>query len=324
MWNSIPRMVRFLTIQSNIRFVVLLISGVLLLGGCNSYISRIVLQSFGSLGETIPSPPQMITTPFVPNANLAVAWAGHATVLIQMHDKLILTDPFLTNTLGMVVKRFVKTGLNPALLPKLDAVLISHIHFDHFNYGSLDMLPKNGVLAVPLGAAEYTPDFGFQETDEMKPWQVIEKDGLRVTAVPVQHFNGRYGFDAAWMGTLGYTGYVIQYKDYTVFFAGDTGYNPEMFKEIGRRFKIDLAIIPIAPGSSGGMGSRVHANPRGALEIFKDVDAKYMLPMHFGTLFYGPATNPNGPLDQLREMAAQEHVAERIIGLQVGEQRVLY
>ena len=294
------------------------------LNGCNSYISRIVLQSFGSLGETIPPPPQMITTPFVPNANLAVAWAGHATVLIQMHDKLILTDPFLTNTLGMVVKRFVKTGLNPALLPKLDAVLISHIHFDHFSYGSLDMLPKGGILAVPLGAAEYTPDLGFQEVDEMKPWQTIENDGLRVTAVPVQHFNGRYGFDAAWMGTLGYTGYVIQYKEYTVFFAGDTGYNPEMFKEIGRRFKIDLAIIPIAPGSSNGLGSRVHANPRGALEIFKDVGARYMVPMHFGTLFYGPATNPTGPIDQLREIAAQENIGERIIGLQVGEQRVLY
>jgi N-acyl-phosphatidylethanolamine-hydrolysing phospholipase D len=294
------------------------------LNGCSSYISRIVLQSFSSFGEPIPVPPHMITTPVLPNANLAVAWAGHATVLIQIHDKIILTDPFLTNTLGMVVKRYVKTALDPSLLPKVDVTLISHIHFDHFNYGSLDMLPKNGILAVPLGAADYTPELGFEEVDELKPWQMIERDGVRITAVPVQHFNGRYGFDAAWMGTLGYTGYIIQYKEYTVFFAGDTGYNSELFKEIGRRFAIDLAIIPIAPGSSNGLGSRVHANPLGALEIFKDVGAKLMLPMHYGTLFYGPTTNPNEAVEVLRRAAANQNLSDRVIGLEMGEQRILF
>ena len=304
--------------------ILYLIPFLLLIGGCNSYISRIVLQSFGKIGETIPDPPHMITTPILPNANLAVSWAGHATVLIQIHDKIIITDPFLTNTLGMVVKRYVKSGLDPALLSKVDVTLISHIHFDHFSYGSLDMLPKNGLLAVPLGAAEYTPDFGFKEVDEMKPWQMIERDGVKITAVPVQHFTGRYGFDGAWMGRLGYTGYVIQYKEFTVFFAGDTGYNPEMFKEIGRRFDIDLALIPIAPGSSAGLGSAVHANPRGALEIFKDVRAKLMMPMHFGTLFYGPTTNPHESIDLLRQLAAQQNLSDKIIGLEVGEQSILF
>lgn len=294
------------------------------LSGCSSYISRIVLQSFGKIGETIPDPPHMITTPILPNANLAVSWAGHATVLIQIHDKIILTDPFLTNTLGILVKRYVKTGLDPALLSKVDFTLISHIHFDHFSYGSLDMLPKNGVLAVPEGAADYTPDFGFKEVSELKPWEMIERDGVRITAVPVQHFTGRYGFDAAWMGAQGYTGYVIQYKEYTVFFAGDTGYDPELFKEIGRRFTVDLAIVPIAPGSLTGLGGRVHTGPVGALQIFKDVGAKYMMPMHFGTLFYGPTTNPNESIDALRQAAAKQNLSDKVIGLEVGEQRILF
>jgi L-ascorbate metabolism protein UlaG (beta-lactamase superfamily) len=197
----------------------------------------------------------MITTPVLQNPTLAVSWVGHATVLVQIHDKIIITDPFLTNTMGLVAKRFVGPGLDPKLLPKVDATVVSHIHFDHFDYGSLDMLPKNGILAVPQGAAEYTPDFGFKDVYELKPWEAVERDGLRITAVPAQHFTGRYGFDGAWMGNLGYTGYVVEYEGVTVFFAGDTGYNPELFKEIGRRFKIDLAIVPIAPGSSGGLGS---------------------------------------------------------------------
>ncbi|MBF8295915.1 MAG: Lactamase protein [Bacteroidetes bacterium] len=296
----------------------------LALSGCSSYISRIVLQSFGRIGQPIPAPPRMITTPVLQNTNLAVSWVGHATVLLQIHDKIFITDPFLTSTIGMLVKRSVRPGLDPALLPKVDFTLISHIHLDHFNYGSLDMLPKSGVLAVPKGAAEYTPDFGFKEVSELGPWQMIERDGVRVTAVPVQHFTGRYGFDGAWLGSIGYTGYVIEYNGLVVFFAGDTGYNPELFKEIGRQFKVDLAIVPIAPGSLVGVGSRVHTGPLGALAIFKDVGAKYLLPVHYGTLFYGSDANPNEPMDRLREAAAQQNLSDRVIGLEVGEQRVLF
>ncbi len=158
----------------------------------------------------------------------------------------------------------------------------------------------------------------------MKPWDVIERDSVRITAVPVQHFAGRYGIDRGWMGERGYTGYVIEYRGIVVFFAGDTGYNPELFKEIGRRFKIDLAIIPIAPSSGNGFGSHVHTSPLGALEIFKDVGAKFMMPMHFGTMLFGSTANPNRPLEILNADAAQQGISDRIVALEVGEQRILY
>ena len=304
--------------------IVSLIFLLLMTSGCASYVQRIVLQSLGRITQPIPEPPRMITTPILPDPNLAVAWVGHATILFQIHDKVFITDPFLTNTIGMLVKRFVKPGLDPSLLTRVDATLISHIHFDHFSYGSLDMLPKNGILTVPLGAIDYTPDFGFKEVDEMKPWDVIERDGVRITAVPVQHFSGRYGFDTPWLGNEGYTGYVVEYEGVTVFFAGDTGYNPELFKEIGRRFKIDLALVPIAPGSSAGLGSRIHAGPLGALEIFKDVGARYLVPIHYGTLFYGSDANPKEPLDRLLEVAAKQGLSDKVIGLEIGEQRIVF
>jgi N-acyl-phosphatidylethanolamine-hydrolysing phospholipase D len=299
---------------------------VLLLGltGCSSYVQRIVVQSLGRLGEPVPSPSHMITTPMLPDPSLAVGWIGHATVLIQIHDKIIITDPFLTNTMGFIAKRFVAPGIDPKLLTKVDATLISHIHFDHFDYGSIDKLPKNGILATPYGAAEYTPDFGFKQDYELKPWEAAESEGMRITAVPAQHFTGRYGFDGSWMGTSGYTGYVIEYRGVTVFFAGDTGYNPELFKEIGRRFRIDLAIVPIAPASPYGLGSRIHANPAGALMIYRDLGATYLMPMHFGTLFYGSDSNPSEPIDRLRELAAKEGVADKVIGLEIGEQRIVF
>jgi N-acyl-phosphatidylethanolamine-hydrolysing phospholipase D len=304
--------------------LLLAIALLLTLSGCSSYVQRIVMQSLGRLGESVPAPAHMITTPILDNPTLAVSWVGHATVLIQIHDKIIITDPFLTNTMGLVAKRFVGAGLDPKILSRVDATLISHIHFDHLDYGSLSMLPKNGILAIPEGAAECTPEFGFRDVYELKRWQMIEDNGMRITAVPALHFTGRYGFDGAWLGTLGYTGYVIEYNDVVVFFAGDTGYNPELFKEIGRRFKIDLAIIPIAPGSLTGVGGRIHVGPVGALAIYKDLGAKFMMPMHFGTLFYGSDSNPNEPINKLREVAASEGLSDKIVGLEVGEQRVVF
>ena len=103
----------------------------------------------------------------------------------------------------------------------------------------------------------------------------------------------------------------------------DTGYNPEMFKEIGRRYKIDVAILPIAPGSSQGLGSRIHVNSRGAVQIFNDLRARFMVPMHFSTISYGSDANPGLPAELLQEAAKEAGVLERVIPLKIGEQRIL-
>jgi N-acyl-phosphatidylethanolamine-hydrolysing phospholipase D len=307
------------------RYLAFIFAGLLIMAsGCQSYITRTVWQSFSTIGDPIPPAPDTIKTPLLQNAGLAVAWIGHATTLIQIHDKIFLTDPLFTNTIGMLVKRAARPGIDPSILQKVDFIFISHLHFDHLSYGSLDMLPKNGTLIFPDGLAAYIPGFGFKNVEEMKPGDSIEIDSVRITAVPAQHFNGRYGIDRDWIGDRGYTGYVFEYKGITVFFAGDTGYNSESFKEIGRRFKIDLAIIPIAPAFGSTLGSYVHVNPRGALEIFKDVRAKYMMPVHFGTMLYGSTTNPQAPLNVLKADAKEERMSDKIIALGVGEQKILY
>jgi N-acyl-phosphatidylethanolamine-hydrolysing phospholipase D len=295
----------------------------LLLPGCSSYVTRTVSQSISRIGTPIPDPPRMITTPVLPDPELAVSWVGHATVLIQIHDKLFITDPLFTNTIGMLVTRFVKPGLDPAILPKLDFTLISHMHMDHLSYGSLGELPKDGILIFPTGLTAYVPEFGFRDVVELGKWGELNADSVRITAVPVQHFSGRYGFDGAWLGAECYTGYVIEYRGVVVFFAGDTGYDPDVFKEIGRRFRIDLAIVPIAPGGPTGLGGRVHVNPNGALQILKDVGARFLMPMHFGTMYYGSVPSGPGPLEQLRVAAEEQGLSQCVIGLEVGEQRVV-
>lgn len=303
--------------------IVVILAVIIVLAGCSSWAARMFTRSLGRVGAPIDPAPGTITTALHEDAALAVGWVGHATALVQMHDKLIMTDPLLTNSVGIVLKRFVMPGLDPAILPKLDAVLISHTHFDHFSFGSLDMLPKNGALMIPSGALRYTPDFGFRAVHELDPWEAVEEDGVRITAVPVQHFSGRYGFDSAWMRDHGFTGYVVEYKNQAIFFGGDTGYHPELFKEVGRRFDIDLAVIPIGPGGSWEVGSRIHVHPRGALMIFEDVQADYMVPVHHKTLFYGSEQDPSQSIKTLRALAAEMNLTDRIIDLEIGEQRIV-
>ncbi len=305
-------------------FIPYILASSLLLSSCSGYIQRMVVRSLERMGDPVEPAPQIITTPILDNPPLAVAWVGHATVLLQIGDKVFLTDPLFTDHIGMVVKRYIGPGLDPAALSRVDYTLISHIHFDHFSFGSIDMLPKNGILVVPSGLLRYTPDFGFREIRELKAWEYVEEDGVRVTAVPVQHFSGRYGIDNVWMGQKGYTGYVLEHQGLAVFVGGDTGYHPEIFKEVGRRFRVDVAVLPIAPGSSVGMGSRVHVGPRGALTIMQDLGATYMVPMHHRTMFYGSDGNPFQAIEQLRMIASEEGLRDRIIDLDIGEQRILF
>ncbi|MGB2868165.1 MAG: MBL fold metallo-hydrolase [Bacteroidota bacterium] len=275
-----------------------------------------------TLGQPVEQVLQKNPSPILPKVGLSVLWVGHATMLVQIRDKVFLTDPVFTNTVGLVARRSVEPGLEASAITRLDYTLISHLHFDHFNYESLEMVPKEGKLFLPPGGAEYTPEFGFSETHEMKPWEVVEENGVKITAVPVRHFGGRYGFDILWMQDQGYTGYVIEYGGTTVFFGGDTGYGPE-FAEIGKRFSIDVALLPISPVEPREFMSRVHLDPKEAVQAFKDLHARFMIPMHYATFFQGLEPKPTYAGDLLKEIVEREQLQERIIILQIGEQRIL-
>ncbi len=295
----------------------------LFLSGCSPMVGRFMAKSVNQFSRPVEPIREKITHPVLSNVELSVLWVGHATMLIQIGDKVFLTDPLFTKTVGMVMKRSVEPGIDPLSLKTLDFVLVSHTHFDHFSYGSLDMLPRDASLILPLGALAYTPDFSFRHLQELKPWESLEEDGVRITAVPVQHFSGRYGFDILWMKKKGYTGYVVEYQGITVFFGGDTGYHPELFKEIGRKFNIDLALLPIGPIEPRDFMERNHVDPLQALLIFEDVGARIMIPMHHRTLDQGFDPSPTYAIEQLQSLADARGLAERIISLEIGEQRIL-
>ena len=239
-----------------------------------------------------------------------IHWIGHATMLIQIYDKWILTDPNFSDSLGLVVKRYIYPPTDLEYLPIMDAVIISHTHFDHLDKSTLSSLKIKGNLLVPKGAGFYIPKIHRENTIEMLPWDQVNKNELEITAVPARHFGGRWLLDNLWDGDP-YTGYVIKYKDVTIYFAGDTGYQPKVFKEIGKKFDIDIALLPVGP--SKGPNNPVHINPSEAVDTYLDLNAKYLIPMHYGTFY----RSMDSELPDL--MKALEPLGKKAIVLSIGE-----
>jgi L-ascorbate metabolism protein UlaG (beta-lactamase superfamily) len=249
--------------------------------------------------------------------DITVSWIGHATLLVGIRGHWLLTDPVFSERLVGVLRRQVEPALAPSELPPLDAILISHAHFDHLDLPSLRRL-SDAPLLVPSGLPAVLPrDLPQHRVIALDTWQSWTSGELRITAVPASHGDGRYLIDRWHKRT--HTGWVIEIGDRTVYFAGDTGYVAEQAREIGRRFQIDVGLIPVGPAGRTGWIERlrasVHANPDAALDLFRDTGAQWMVPIHFGT-FFQPAGKE---LPAIEAAVARHHLERSVRILAIGE-----
>lgn len=248
-------------------------------------------------------------------ADQAATFVGHATVLLQWQGKNVLTDPnFVPRVL--VPKRLVEPGISVHQLPALDAIVISHAHFDHLVKPSLRQLPKDVPLIVPTGVGELITPLGFRRVYELNWWEAYEHDGLKIVLVPAKHWGRRTPRDR----DRGYGGFVIEHRGHHAFFAGDTAYF-KGFLEIGQAFPIELALMPIGAYRPPSF-RQVHCNPEDALQAFHDLHARYLVPIHWGTfrLSYEPIDEPIAWLEQL---SAANGYQGRVRILQHGQTLVL-
>lgn len=215
-------------------------------------------------------------------ASLHVTYIGHASTYIQ-NDKLsILTDPQFSERASPIKflgpKRFQKPALTIEELPGLDAVVISHNHYDHLDLPSLVALHRRFQPAfyVPLGNARYLQEAGIDRVIELDWWQ--SKDFVQL--VPVQHWSARGVRDrnrALWGG------FVLTLSQKKIFFAGDTGYGPH-FKMIRDQLgPMDLSILPIGAYEPRDFMKTQHMNPEDAVQAHLDLDSKQSFAIHFET-----------------------------------------
>ena len=219
-------------------------------------------------------------------SNYAV-WIGHATYLINNGDINILTDPIFSeraSPIGLIgPKRMIPPAINLEDLPKIDAVVVSHNHYDHFDMWSLkeihNLNPKT-IFMVPIGDGKRLIQAGLTHVFEMGWWdtQQISKTIFHFT--PVQHWSKRGLFDrnkSLWGG------WFMETKDLAVFHAGDTGYSSD-FKTINERLGApDYSFIPIGGYDPRWFMKDFHINPEEALQIALDLKSPHSFGMHWGT-----------------------------------------
>ena len=253
-----------------------------------------------------------------PAQGIAVTWFGHSAVLIELNGKRIFADPMLGQRASPVSfigsKRFSPAlPINIEDLPPLDFVLLSHDHYDHLDYGSIQKLrAKAKHFIVPLGVAAHLEKWGVPKEDitEFDWWDSATVDGLFFAATPARHFSGRGLWDRN--ATL-WCSWVLKSGEEAVYFGGDSGYDAH-FKQIGEKYgPFDLTMLEC--GQYNQAWQYIHMMPEQTAQAHLDLKGDMLMPTHWGA--FSLALHPwKEPIERLSKAAAQQNIklATPIIG----------
>jgi N-acyl-phosphatidylethanolamine-hydrolysing phospholipase D len=216
-----------------------------------------------------------------------VAWIGHATFLIKLGNNIIITDPIFSKNAGPLFLgsyRYVKPAIPLNKIPKTDALLLTHSHYDHLDTRTLSNFPhKKTKAVVPLKLDKFFSSRGFNNIKELDWYQSTTiNDEIKITLVPAVHWSKRTPFNTN--ETL-WGSFLIEHKGKKILFACDTGIG-NVYKEIGEKFgPIDMLFINIGAYDFRPMFDRsiFHTTPEEALEVGSMVKAKKVIGMHWGT-----------------------------------------
>jgi N-acyl-phosphatidylethanolamine-hydrolysing phospholipase D len=260
------------------------------------------------------------------HGNDSVTWLGHASFLIRLDGRTILTDPFLTEHASPVApfgpERFAPPALTPAQLPPIDILLLSHNHYDHLDLPTIEALParERTQVIVPLRLGHYFTARGFGHVRELDWHHAVEVAGIKVTGLPAIHFSKRTLFDRN--ETL-WAGYAVQSSRKRIHFAGDTGYGP-IFPELGRNARpFDVSLVPIGAYEPRLLMQAVHVNPEEAVRLARELNARRVVGMHWGTIQLTDEP-PFEPPERFRRAAhAAGYRHDDVWVMRIGETRAI-
>ena len=220
-----------------------------------------------------------------PATGLRATWIGWASVLVEIDGRYVLTDPIWSERCSPSTligpKRFHPPPIALDELPSIDAVVISHDHYDHLDMPTVRFLGARGThFAVPLGIGAHLERWGvpLEQIHELDWNESVALHGLTITATPARHYSGRnprHPRETLWAS------WVVKGPRHRIFFSGDTGYS-DAFRAIGAAHgPFDLALLKI--GASDPTWSEIHMTPEEAVQTSVDLGARMMLPVHWAT-----------------------------------------
>lgn len=252
--------------------------------------------------------------PRLTRGRAALTWIGHASFLVQFSDLNVLIDPNFANWL-FLLKRIKRAGLRIRDLPPIDLVLLTHAHFDHFHKPTLRKLVAPKIAVMPWGVGDLAHNLGFERIIELQTWDSFSHGGWKVTLTPSKHWGARTLHDRH----RGFGGFVLECQGRRIYHAGDSAYS-DCFKEISRRCAPEIALLPIGayyPDSFRNM----HMGPDEAIHAFRDLGAKWFVPMHYGS-FKLSFEDMDDPPRWLKQIAHREGLTHRVKMLEEGVPQV--
>jgi L-ascorbate metabolism protein UlaG (beta-lactamase superfamily) len=246
-------------------------------------------------GTEVREPPAPLPVLAVDKAALAAAppasglrafWIGHASAYVEIDGLRLLLDPVFAervSPLPVGPRRFHPPPIALADLPSIDAVLVSHDHYDHLDMQTVRHLAARGTrFFVPLGIGAHLERWGVvaAQIEELEWWQQRTLRGVAITCTPTRHYSGR-GLDDR-SATL-WSGWSVAGPQHRFFYSGDTGYGTH-FADIGTRLgPFDLAFVKIGAYGPGQSWIDIHMPPEESVQASREVRARRMFPVHWST-----------------------------------------
>jgi L-ascorbate metabolism protein UlaG (beta-lactamase superfamily) len=220
------------------------------------------------------------------SSGLRAFWIGHASTYVEIDGLRFLLDPVFAervSPLPVGPRRFHAPPIALADLPRIDAVLISHDHYDHLDMDTVRHLAQRGSrFFVPLGIGAHLEAWGVPpaQIEELEWWQERTAGSVRIVCTPTRHYSGRgIGNRSA---TL-WSSWSVIGPQHRFYYSGDTGYG-KLFRDIGARLgPFDMAFVKIGAYGPGAAWTDIHMTPEQAVQVQRDVRARRMFPVHWST-----------------------------------------